>query len=429
MEKPLVNLVTLGCSKNLVDSEYLLRQLEYNGFRVLHDANSTEAKIIIINTCGFILDAKQESIDMILSYVHAKKAGTVEQIYVFGCLSQRYLKELKEEMPEVDDFFGVFESHLIIKRLKGSYHSPLKNERTLTTPSHYAYLKIAEGCNRRCSFCAIPQIKGKYVSRELSDILEEAKFLASMGVKELILIAQDVTYYGLDIHKDDLLLHLIEEISKIESIEWIRLQYLYPHNLNKPLIEQIKDNPKVCKYFDLPVQHISDKMLNIMRRGHTKKDIINKLSEIRENIPNAAIRTTLLVGHPGETKKEFKELLQFVNNFKFDKLGIFQYSHEEQTHSYNNYKDTISAKEKQSRQNIIMETQRDISYKKNQAFINRTLQVMVDDAENDCFIGRTQYDSPEIDGEVIIYKSNIQPGSIYSLKISGSNDYDLLVDY
>lgn len=428
MEKPLVNLVTLGCSKNLVDSEYLLRQLEYNGFKVLHNANSTEAKIIIINTCGFILDAKQESIDMILSYVHAKKAGTIEQIYVFGCLSQRYLKELKEEMPEVDDFFGVFESHLIIKRLKGSYHSQLKNERTLTTPSHYAYLKIAEGCNRRCSFCAIPQIKGKYASRELSDILEEAKFLASIGVKELILIAQDVTYYGLDIHKNDLLPQLIEEISRIESIEWIRLQYLYPHNLSNSLIEQIKDNPKVCKYFDIPVQHISDKMLQIMRRGHTKKDIINKFSEIRDNIPDAAIRTTLLVGHPGETKKDFHELLQFVNNYKFDRLGVFQYSHEEQTYSYHNYKDSISAKEKQSRHQIIMETQKDISHQKNQSFINKTLPVMVDNAESDYYIGRTQYDSPEIDGEVIIYKSNIQPGSIYSLKISGADEYDLMVE-
>jgi len=424
--KDKIHVITLGCSKNTVDSEKLMAQLNAHAVQVQHNAEQSDARTVIINTCGFINDAKQESVDTILEYINAKEQGLIDNLYVMGCLSERYAKELKTEMPEVDQFFGVNNIEDIVKALGYDYKSNLVGERLLSTPSHYAYLKIAEGCNRKCSFCAIPLIRGKYESFAVDDLLTEAKLLAKHGVKELLLIAQDTSYYGMDIQKSSLLTTLLEKLSEINEIEWIRLHYAYPAGFPKDVIDVIASNPKMCKYLDIPVQHISDNMLKIMRRGLDKKKTIELIENFRSKIPGLSIRTTLLVGHPGETEADFEELYNFVCDTKFDRLGIFTYSHEEDTYAARHYKDSINPGVKQERANIIMKAQQEISLLKNRQRIAHTMKVVIDNIDDAAAYGRTQYDSPEVDNEVIINNpENIKVGSFYDVKIIEAGEFDL----
>jgi ribosomal protein S12 methylthiotransferase len=422
-----VNIITLGCAKNLVDSEVLMKQLEASQIEVVHDSNTITAKTVIINTCGFIESAKKESIDTILQFVKAKEAGKIKRLFVIGCLSERYKKDLETEIPEVDQYFGVNDIGKIIKSLGADYKTNLLDERILTTPKHYAYLKISEGCDRKCSFCSIPKIRGKHISRPIEDILKEAGKLAGMGVKELILIAQDLTYYGLDIYKDRRLGELIRQISEIEGIEWIRLHYAFPANFPPDVLHYIREEPNICKYIDIPVQHITDKMLKIMRRGIDRKGTYALLERFRSEIPDVALRTTIMVGHPGETKYDFKALKQFISEIQFDRLGVFAYSHEEDTFSYNNYKDNIPEKLREERRNEILEIQENISINLNHNKIGNLFKVIVDRREGEYFIGRTEYDSPEIDNEVIIRKGNMEtkPGEFCQVKITDAEAYDL----
>ncbi len=430
-----VSVVTLGCAKNSVDSEFLLGSLNPNSFKLEHIENVAPADILLINTCGFIFDAKQESISTILEAVKLKNEGFVRTLIVFGCLTERYRGELEKEIPEIDYIFGVNQQKEIRKViLKGMNiyaeycdgSIPLTTSfRILTTPKHYAYLKISEGCNRKCSFCAIPSIRGGYVSRTIESLVQESKQLAKQGVKELILIAQDLTFYGYDIYLKPSLALLITKLSEINGIKWIRLHYAYPRFFNSELIKVIANNPKVCKYIDIPIQHISDNMLSIMRRGANKKNIINLLGKLRNNIPNVAIRTTLLVGHPGETQKDFNELKQFVTDFKFDRLGVFSYSHEEGTYSYKNYKNSVTQKIKMNRVSEIMQLQQEISLNNNMKLIDSEQIVLVDSKENENYIARTQYDSPEIDNEVIINSKNLKIGEFYKVKITDATEFEL----
>lgn len=426
-EKLSVSVVTLGCAKNSVDSEFLLGSLNPNTFKLKHTENVMPADILLINTCGFIFNAKQESINTILEAVKLKNDGLVRTLIVFGCLTERYKSELEKEIPEVDYIFGVNQQKEIRKViLKGiNLFDKAGDFRILTTPKHYAYLKISEGCNRKCSFCAIPNIRGGYVSRAIGSLVEETKQLAKLGVKELILVAQDLTYYGYDVYSKPSLALLISKLSEIDGIEWIRLHYLYPRFFNSELIKVIADNPKVCKYIDMPVQHISDKMLKIMGRESSKKNIINLLEKIRNNVPNAALRTTLLVGHPGETQKDFNELKQFVTDFEFSRLGVFTYSHEEGTPSYSKYKNSVSQKLKSNRLSEIMQIQQNISLNNNKKLINTLQNVIIDCKENANYIGRTQFDSPEIDNEVVITSGNLKTGSFYNIKITDVSEFDL----
>ena len=418
----------MGCAKNSVDSEFLLGKLNQNFFKISHTEVVEPCDFLLINTCGFINDAKKESINIVLEGVRLKKEKKIKTLIVFGCLSQRYREELKNEIPEVDYFFGVNEQHEIISILNSGIinYENLNEIRFLSTPKHYAYLKISEGCNRKCSFCAIPFIRGPYISKTIESLISEAESLAKQGVKELILIAQDLTFYGMDLYKKASLSVLINKLSEIEGIQWIRLHYLYPKYFTNELLKTIKDNPKVCKYIDMPIQHISDKMLKIMRRGDNKLQTIELLNKIRESIPGITIRTTLLAGHPGETKKDFEELKSFIKEFKFDRLGVFPYSHEEGTYSYKNFKDNISEKTKNQRASEIMEIQQNISSELNSLKIGTTQEVIIDRKEDNLFIGRTQYDSPEIDNEVIIHKKNLKIGGIYSLPITDANEFDLV---
>ena len=403
-----------------------MAQLNAHAVEVQHNAEQSDARTVIINTCGFINDAKQESIDTILDYINAKEQGLIDNLYVMGCLSERYAKDLKNEMPEVDQFFGVNNIEDIVKALGYNYRSDLIGERLLSTPSHYAYLKIAEGCNRKCSFCAIPLIRGKYESLTVDDLFTEAKLLAKHGVKELLLIAQDTSYYGMDIQKSSQLATLLEKLSEIDEIEWIRLHYTYPAGFPKDVIDVIASNPKMCKYLDIPVQHISDNMLKIMRRGLDKKKTIELIENFRSKIPDLSLRTTLLVGHPGETEADFEELYNFVCDTKFDRLGIFTYSHEEDTYAARHYKDNISASVKQERANIIMKAQQEISLLKNRQRIGQTMKVIIDNIDDTDAYGRTQFDSPEVDNEVIINNpANIKIGSFYDVKIIEAGEFDL----
>jgi len=427
-----VSIVTLGCAKNSVDSEFLLGSLNPNSFKLEHIVNVAPADVLLINTCGFIFDAKQESINTILEAVKLKNEGLVTTLIVFGCLTERYRNELEKEIPEIDYIFGVNQQKEIRKViLKGiNFYGEYDNSRYTTcrvptTPKHYAYLKISEGCNRKCSFCAIPSIRGGYVSRTIESLVEETKQLAKQGVKELILIAQDLTFYGYDIYLKPSLALLITKLSEINGIEWIRLHYAYPRFFNSELIKVIANNSKVCKYIDMPIQHISNKMLKIMNRESSKKNIINLLEKLRNNIPNVALRTTLLVGHPGETQKDFNELKQFVADFKFSRLGVFPYSHEDGTYSYLKYKDSISQKLKTNRLSEIMQVQQEISLINNNKLINTLQNVIIDCKENENYIGRTQFDSPEIDNEVIIKDNNLKIGSFYNIKIIDATEFDL----
>ncbi len=417
----------MGCSKNLFDSELLMAQLKANKFDVAHEDTSDDAEIVIINTCGFIDNAKQESIDTILRFAEAKKEGAVSKLYVTGCLSQRYKDELEEEIPDVDAYFGTRELPRILKTLKADYKHELVGERILTTPSHYAYFKIAEGCDRPCSFCAIPLMRGKHVSTPIEQLVTQAKGLAAQGVKELIFIAQDLTYYGLDIYKKRNLAELIERIAEVEGIEWIRLHYAFPAGFPMDVLDVMSSNPKVCNYLDMPLQHGSTKILKAMRRGITREKTEELVMKIREKVPNLALRTTLIAGYPGETEEDFQEMYEFVERMNFDRLGIFTYSHEENTHAYNS-EDDVPEEVKRERADAIMELQSGISHQLNQKRIGSTLSVLFDRIEGDYFIGRSEFDSPEVDNEVLVKKTAetyIRIGDFANVKIMSADHYDL----
>lgn len=421
-----LNIVTLGCSKNVVDSEKLLRQIEAGGYSVIYDKEDDSADTVVINTCGFINDAKEESIETILRFVKAKESGLIRNLYVMGCLSQRYLETLKIEIPEVKRYFGVNNMDDILHELGISPRTDLLSERTLTGPGHYAYLKVSEGCDRSCSFCSIPLIRGKCISRPVEELVKEAEILAKIGVKELILIAQDLSYYGLDLYRKQLLPELLTELARIEDFEWIRLHYLYPANFPEKIIDIIKANPKICKYIDIPIQHVSEKMLDLMRRSHGSKETRALLDMLRKELPEAAIRTTLIAGHPGETETEFRELKEFVQDFRFDRLGVFQYSHEDGTFSFNNYRDEIPTRVKEARVSELMAIQQVISGESNRNKIGKLLKVVVDRSEGDYFIARSEFDSPEVDNEVLIGKEfNLSIGRFYNVQITDSGDFDL----
>jgi ribosomal protein S12 methylthiotransferase len=426
MNSKKINIVTLGCSKNTVDSEKLLKQLNAGGYDVIHDSDDTSAGTVIINTCGFINDAKEESVDTILRFVKAQKAGHIDSLYVMGCLSERYADALRHEIPEVRKYFGVNNMNDVLTELGVNFRSDLITDRTITGPGHYAYLKISEGCDRVCAFCAIPFIRGKYVSRPVGELVMEAKQLAGNGVKELILIAQDLSYYGLNIYKRQALPELVTELIKIESFEWIRLHYLYPANFPLALIPIIRENPRICRYIDMPVQHITDNMLNIMKRSHNRKETIAILNTLRNEIPGSVIRTTLIAGHPGETEQDFNELKDFITEFRFERLGVFAYSHEEDTYSYGKYKDEIPDEVKEARVAELMEIQQNISAELNESAVGKTFKVLIDRLEGEYSIGRTEFDSPEIDQEVLIEERyNLEPGNFYQIKITQSTDFDL----
>ena len=426
MKNKKINIVTLGCSKNVVDSEKLLKQLNAGGYDVIYDSDDVSAGTVIINTCGFINDAKEESVDTILRFVKAREAGHIINLYVMGCLSERYMEALKHEIPEVKKYFGVNNMSDILNELGVNLRNDLLTDRTITGPGHYAYLKISEGCDRTCAFCAIPAIRGKYISRPIEELVEEAVHLANKGVKELILIAQDLSYYGLDIYKKQSLPELVSQLLKIESFEWIRLHYLYPANFPMELIPLIRENPRICRYIDIPIQHITDNMLGLMRRSHNRKETEAVLNKLRNEIPGAVIRTTLIAGHPGETEKDFLELKDFISGFRFDRLGVFAYSHEEDTYSYNEYKDEIPDNVKESRVAELMEVQQNISAELNESQIGKVLKVIIDRKEGGFFVGRTEYDSPEVDQEVLIaVEHDLKPGSFYNILITQSTDFDL----
>lgn len=426
-KKVSVNVVTLGCAKNIVDSEHLLRQIN-NRFTIYHDANRF-ADIVIINTCGFINDAKQESLDAILQYAEAKKQGKIQQLIVMGCMAERYKAELKKEIPEVDAFFGVDSIAKIVGRLGTIYDHRLAYRRSLTTPKHYAYLKISEGCNRRCSFCAIPMIRGKHISVPEKSLLSEARSLADNGVRELILVAQDLSYYGKDIGNKPLLPRIIEKLSRIDGIEWIRLHYLYPQNFPMEIIAMMNSNPKLCPYLDIPFQHVSDKILNAMRRGINKEETLRLIANIHKYSHSITLRTSLIVGFPGEGKTEYQELKDFVREMQFDKLGVFCYSQEENTYAAKNYADKVAKSEKTRRADELMALQQEISLIKNRSKIGNTEKVIIDRKEGDFYIGRTRGDSPEIDGEVLIRSpKKLRTGHIYSVQISGADEYDLFAN-
>jgi len=427
LKKNKVNVVTLGCSKNTFDSEVLMAQLKANKFDVEHESMSDDAEIVIINTCGFIDNAKQESIDTILRYAQAKNDGEVDKVYVTGCLSERYRADLEKEIPEVDAFFGTRELPRLLKTLKADYKLELVGERLLTTPSHYAYFKIAEGCDRPCSFCAIPLMRGKHVSTPIEDLIKSAKSLAAKGIKELILISQDLTYYGLDIYKKRALADLISQLSDVEGIEWIRLHYAFPSGFPMDVLDVMNEKSNVNFYLDIPLQHGSTKILESMRRGITREKTELLVEDIRAKVPNIAIRTTLIVGYPGETKAEFQEMYDFVEKMRFDRLGVFTYSHEENTHAYA-LKDDVTDKTKRKRADTIMELQSGISHELNQAKIGKTFKVLFDRVEGDYFIGRTEFDSPEVDNEVLVKKEGdvfVRIGDFASVQITSADHYDL----
>lgn len=422
-----VNVITLGCSKNLVDSEQLMGELHQLGFDVKHEDEEYQG-IVIINTCGFIESAKTESIQTILTYAHAKKQGLIEKLYVTGCLSERYKDELQKEIPEVDAFFGTRDLAKIIKHLKTDYQKELTGERLLTTPQHYAYLKISEGCDRPCSFCAIPLMRGKHISVPIEKLVMQARQLSNRGVKELLLIAQDLTYYGLDLYQKRKLADLINQLSEVDGIEWIRLHYLFPSGFPEDVLTVIRDNPKVCKYIDMPIQHINDEILKNMRRGINKDRTTELINKIRTIIPDVALRTSIMVGFPGETEKHFQDLLEWLKMIKFDRLGVFTYSHEENTTAYA-MKDNVPPKIKKQRADAVMRQQEKISYDLNQNKIGKIFQTIIDRKEGEYWVGRTEYDSPDIDNEVLIQATkypDIKPGNFYPVKVVDATEFDIM---
>ncbi len=427
MKKNTIDIITLGCSKNLVDSEHLMRQLEEAGYHVTHDAERPQGEIAVINTCGFIGDAKEESINMILEFAQAKEEGLLKKLYVMGCLSERYLKELAIEIPQVDKFYGKFNWKELLHDLGKNYREELHNERILTTPAHYAYLKISEGCDRKCSYCAIPIITGRHVSRPMEEILQEVRYLVDRGVKEFQIIAQELTYYGVDLYHKQMLPELVERIADIPGVEWIRLHYAYPAHFPTDLFRVMRERPNVCKYMDIALQHISDNMLQKMRRHVTKEQTYQLIENFRKEVPGIHLRTTLMVGHPGETEADFEELKEFVRKVRFDRMGAFAYSEEEGTFAANNYEDNISQEVKQVRLDELMAIQQEISSELSAAKIGRQMKVIIDRVEGDYYIGRTEFDSPEVDPEVLIERNGEQLiiGNFYQVEIVNSDDFDL----
>lgn len=421
-----VNIVTMGCSKNLVDSEVLLTQLRGNGIDAVHESGDDDANVVVINTCGFIDNAKQESIDTILRYVDAKEEGIVDKVYVTGCLSQRYKDDLEKEIPEVDAWFGTRDLSRMLKVFKANYKHELVGERILTNPSHYAYLKISEGCDRPCSFCAIPLMRGGHISRPIEELVLEAKNLAKNGTKELLLIAQDSTYYGLDLYKKRNLADLLKNLSDIDGIEWIRLHYAFPAGFPMDALDVMAERSNICKYIDIPLQHGSSRMLQLMRRGTTREKTEQLIDTLREKVPGIAIRTTMIAGHPGETQQDFEELMTFVGKSRFDRMGVFTYSHEENTHSHT-MPDDVPDEVKQQRLEEIMELQQGISLELNSGKVGKTFNVLVDRKEGGNFIGRTEFDSPEVDNEVIIESPGdyLRIGDFVNVKINSATEFDL----
>lgn len=424
-KKNKINVITLGCSKNMYDSEVLMGQLKANNLDVKHETTEV-ANIVVVNTCGFIDNAKEESINTILEQIQRKENGEIEKLFVTGCLSERYKPDLENEMPNVDEFFGTKDLPRLLKSLGADYKQELVGERLTTTPSHYSYLKISEGCDRKCSFCAIPLMRGGHQSKSIENLVIEAGKLAAKGVKELILIAQDLTYYGLDLYKERKLAELMTKLSQVEGIEWIRIHYAFPTSFPEDVLEVIKNNPKVCTYMDIPLQHISDNLLKSMRRGTTMQKTKNLLKKFRKDVPGIIIRTSLIVGYPGETEKEFQELLDFVQESKFDRLGVFTYSHEENTHAHK-LEDDVSEEVKHQRAEEVMDLQSSISYELNQQRIGETYKVIFDRKEGDYFIGRTEFDSPDVDNEVIVYAKDfyVRIGDFANVKIIKADHYDL----
>ena len=426
LKKDKVNIITLGCSKNLVDSEVMLTQLKGNNIDVRHESAKDDSNIIIINTCGFIDNAKQESIDTILRYADAKENGEIDKLYVTGCLSQRYKDDLEKEIPNVDAYFGTMELPLLLRKFKADYKHELVGERITTTSRHFAYMKISEGCDRPCSFCAIPLMRGKHVSRPIEELVKEAKSMARNGTKEILLIAQDSTYYGLDIYKRRNLAELLRHLSDVEGIEWIRLHYAFPTGFPLDVLDVMAERSNICNYLDMPLQHGSTKVLQMMRRGTTREKTDALIQNIREKVPNIALRTTLIAGHPGETEVEFQEMVDFIEKNRFDRLGIFTYSHEENTHAYT-FADDVPEKVKQARVNTVMDIQSQISLELNQEKIGRTMKVLIDRKEGGNYIGRTEFDSPEVDNEVLIdaKKNYLRVGDFADIKIKDATEFDL----
>ncbi len=422
-----INVITLGCSKNTVDSEHLMARLAAAGYEVIYDSDSTDVNVVVINTCGFIGDAKEESIDMILRAVEAKNEGLIEELFVIGCLSERYADDLRKEIPEVDEYFGARTIDDIVERLGAAKGCGYATERMLTTPRHYAYLKIAEGCNWKCGYCAIPLIRGPHVSVPMEEIEEEARKLAARGVKELIVIAQDTTYYGIDLYGKRMLAELLRRLCRIEGVEWIRLHYAYPSAFPQDVIEVMAEEPKICKYLDIPFQHISDAQLKAMLRRHTKAEAVELIHRLKAAIPDLALRTTMLVGYPGETEEDFEELLDFVREVKFDRLGVFPYSEEEGTYSATKLKDDVPAEVKEERVDRLMALQQNISLENNRKRVGRVEKVIIDSLQGEFYVGRTQYDSPEVDEEILIAadEGELQCGEFYNVRITSAEDYDL----
>lgn len=425
LKKDKVNIITLGCSKNMVDSEVLSGQLQANDIEVVHENRKKDHNIVIVNTCGFIDKAKEESVNTILQQVALKQKGRLDKVYVTGCLSQRYREDLEQSIPEVDAWFGTMEMPLILKRFEADYKSELIGERLLATPQHYAYVKIAEGCNRTCSFCAIPLMRGVHTSRAIEDIVKEAESLSKRGVKEIMLIAQELTYYGLDLYKKRMLPDLLKRLSDVPGIEWIRLHYAYPHKFPLDILDVMRERSNICNYLDMPLQHAADAMLKAMRRNITRAEMEDLVQQIREKVPGICLRTTLITGFPGETLDDVEELKSFLERQRLDRVGIFTYSHEENT-SAHLLNDDVPAEEKQRRAEEIMAVQQEISYEKNQEKIGQTLKVLIDKREAGRYLGRTEFDSVEVDNEVIIQTNKkLQPGSFYQVKITRAYDYDL----
>lgn len=426
MRKNKVDIITLGCSKNLVDSEQLMRQFVANGYTVEHDPPKINGEIVVVNTCGFIGDAQEESINMILELGEAKKKGKIGELYVMGCLSERFLKDLEKELPEVNRFYGKFNWKELLTDLGKSYHKEIATDRVLTTPKHYAYLKIGEGCNRTCSYCSIPIITGHYQSRPMEELEDEVRLLVKKGVKEFQFIAQDLTFYGLDLYKHFALPELVERISDIPGVEWIRLHYAYPSRFPYDLLRVMRERDNVCKYMDIALQHISDNMLTKMRRNISKEETYALLQRMREEVPGIHLRTTLMVGHPGETEQDFEELVEFVKKMRFERMGAFAYSHEEGTYSFKNYSDEIAPEVKQDRLDYLMRIQEGISAEINAAKTGQVFKVIIDREEDDFYVGRTEFDSPEVDPEILITKEEVLvPGQFYNVKIEETQAFDL----
>ena len=427
MKKNRVDVITMGCSKNLVDSEHLMKQFASYGYQVVHDAEIPEGEIVVINTCGFIESAREESINAILQLVEGKKEGRIGKLFVMGCLSERYMEELQAEIPEVDRFYGKFNWKELLADIGKAYHTTPADLRLLSTPDHYAYLKIAEGCDRTCAYCSIPLMTGKYQSRQMEEILQEAKSLATQGVKELQLIAQDLTYYGIDLYKEAKLPQLVRELCKIDGIEWVRLHYAYPNHFPMELLDAIREEPKVCKYLDIALQHINDEVLSSMRRFVTREETLALISTIRERVPGIYLRTTLMVGHPGESEEAFEELMDFVRTVRFERMGAFSYSHEEGTYAYQHYEDEIPAEVKQERLDLLMALQEEIAFEKAEELVGTIQKVIIDRASEGYYIGRSQYDSPDVDPEVLVVTDEeLTIGDFYDVEIVEADGFDTI---